>query len=150
MPYGLRGLAYYENGDYDSAIADHTEAMRRASQDDAADYYNRGLAYYENGGYEEAIADYTEAIRLDPRDVEAHRELGKTYEALGKLDEAAADYEEFNNLTNSGKTEGNEEETDNDKDQVVVDTVDMLRGMMPDDEFEKMKERVIRNKYRSQ
>ena len=130
-------------GDYEGIIANSTEVIRIYPQDGDA-YRDRGLAYDQKGDYEAAISDYTEAIRLEPQDAEAYRERGRAYEALGKLDEAAADYEQFNDLTNNEKIEDSEEETDNDKDQVIVDTVDMLRGMMSDEEFEKFKEDTVR------
>ncbi len=56
-----------DNGDYEKAIVDCTEAIRFDPQNAEA-YYNRGLAWTEKRENDKAIIDCTEAIRLDPQD----------------------------------------------------------------------------------
>ncbi|MDA9968356.1 tetratricopeptide repeat protein [Salibacteraceae bacterium] len=69
-------------GEYKSAIADFTTAIR-LDPDDASAYYNRGLAYDDLGEYKSAIADYTTAIRLDPDFASAYYNRGIAKENAG-------------------------------------------------------------------
>jgi tetratricopeptide (TPR) repeat protein len=87
------GEAAYDNGDWDKAIADLTEAIR-LDPNDAIAYYNRGILYYKKNDCDSAIADYTEAIRLDPNDVCAYNNRGNVYNENGDWDKAIADYTE--------------------------------------------------------
>jgi hypothetical protein len=59
------GKAYYDQEDYDRAIADYTEAIRM-KPGYAPAYVGRGNAYSKKGDYDRAIADYTQEIGLDP------------------------------------------------------------------------------------
>lgn len=61
--YGMRAVAYYRNGDLNSAIADFGVAVRLSPT--AATYSNRGLAHLKKQDYDNAIADFAEAVRLD-------------------------------------------------------------------------------------
>jgi len=67
--YLKRGAAYYEKGEYDSAIADYTKAME-LDPNLAEAYGNRGNAYAELDQLEQANKDYDEAIRLDPENAD--------------------------------------------------------------------------------
>ena len=49
---------------------------------------------YDDGQYESAIEGLRRAIELDPRYMKAHDNLGLSYEALGRFDEARRAYEE--------------------------------------------------------
>jgi tetratricopeptide (TPR) repeat protein len=60
-----RGNAAADRKDYDTAIAEFTEAIRLDPQAEGA-YHNRANAYADKGEYARAIADYNEAIRLAP------------------------------------------------------------------------------------
>ncbi len=79
--YVTRGLAYYEQGQYEQAIADYDRAID-LNPDYALAYYNRGLAYKQQGQYERAIADFERCLELstDPtfreRAEQILRELG--------------------------------------------------------------------------
>jgi tetratricopeptide (TPR) repeat protein len=89
-------------GDFDRAIADHTEALRRNPKAALA-YFNRGGAYRRKGDLNQAIADYTKALDvLDPSEPVAtvHKAVflstrGKAYQAAKKLDAAIADFTEM-------------------------------------------------------
>src|SRR6185503_12769589 len=61
VAYYNRGLAYYDKGDDDRAIADYNEAIRLDPKYAQA-LFNRGNAYYQKGDDDRAIADYNEAI----------------------------------------------------------------------------------------
>jgi tetratricopeptide (TPR) repeat protein len=85
------GKTLHSRGDYVTAIADYTEAIR-LNPNDAATYNNRGNAYYSKGDYYQAIADYTQAIRLNPNDAAAYNNRGNAYANKGDYYQAIADY----------------------------------------------------------
>jgi tetratricopeptide (TPR) repeat protein len=91
VDYFQRGVDHLNNGEYDLAIQDFTEAIRR-NQNNAAAYGNRGLAYRMKGEYDLAIRDYTEVIRLDPKNAKAYGDRGLAYLKKGKYDLAIRDY----------------------------------------------------------
>ena len=53
----IRGNMYFENNDYNRAIIEYTEAIRRNPNYVEA-YNNRGVVYTINGDYDRAIADW--------------------------------------------------------------------------------------------
>src|SRR6516162_6773257 len=54
-----------DRGDYDQAITEFDEVIRR-NPEIAVAYNNRGLAHYKKGELDNAITDYNAAIRLNP------------------------------------------------------------------------------------
>jgi tetratricopeptide (TPR) repeat protein len=64
--------------EYDSSIADYSEAIRLDPEFQVA-YNQRGCAYYFSGDFDRAIADFTVDCRLGPHDLVGH------YNRLGKL-----------------------------------------------------------------
>lgn len=64
--FHLRGVAYLAHQDYDKAIADFSESLRRTSRNPGA-LNNRGQANYLRGDYRPAIADFSAAILMDPK-----------------------------------------------------------------------------------
>jgi tetratricopeptide (TPR) repeat protein len=58
-----------------------------------------GDAYYYARQYERSILYYGKAIELDPRFDGAHTDLARSLEALGRFDEARAQYEEGRRLS---------------------------------------------------
>jgi TolA-binding protein len=71
MTYYEQGNAYMDEGEFDKAIANYTQAIRLKS-DYVEAYYVRGLAYYSNGAYDSAIADLTQVNRSNPDFAEAY------------------------------------------------------------------------------
>ena len=88
-----RGIAYYEQGQYDRAIRDFDEAIRLDAGYVHA-WNNRGLTYSNKGQYDRAIRDLDEAIRLDPGHVPAWHNRGAAYYNKGDYDQAIRDFDE--------------------------------------------------------
>ena len=93
IAYYSRGLAYYDKGDDDRAIAEFNEAIRLDPKFAYA-YSSRGLAYDHKGDLGHADPDYNEAIRLDPKYAQAYFNRGNAYYQKGDDDRAIADYSE--------------------------------------------------------
>lgn len=89
-----KGYVLAENGDYQTAIANYTEAIR-LNPDYALAYNNRGFAHHNLGNSQRAIADYTRSIELDnPEPYLAHYNRGIVYAENGQHDAAIADFTE--------------------------------------------------------
>lgn len=69
--YFVAGLSFAEQGRYQEAVAEYSEAIR-LDPGNALAYNNRGLAYVRLGQYQRAIEDYAEAVRVDPGDADAY------------------------------------------------------------------------------
>ena len=72
------GKAYYEEKDYDSALAYFASAIERNPRK-AEYHYWKGMAFHKKKDYSEAIAAYTEAIRLEPDNAKAYAYRGGAY-----------------------------------------------------------------------
>jgi tetratricopeptide (TPR) repeat protein len=109
-----RGNEYYENGDYDRAIADYTSALsllnypRQVSgTENLQPFYvlleNRAFAYINKNDYDRAIENYTALVEL-PWDVGYNEYFlfsrGMLYFDKGDYDRAIADY---SSLIDEGK-----------------------------------------------
>jgi tetratricopeptide (TPR) repeat protein len=93
--YNLRGSAYYDNGEYDIAIADFNDALRMGATGDVGIiYHNRGNAYRAKGDYTKAIADYDASIQKGPKSAFSYQNRGASKQALGDIDGALADINE--------------------------------------------------------
>lgn len=74
VAYGLIGVAYYDMGRYDLALANFTKAIELAGPDTKSiDYLRRGVAYEASGERDKAIADYRTALKLNPDDEDAKK-----------------------------------------------------------------------------
>jgi Flp pilus assembly protein TadD len=63
-----------------------------ANRGRARELLDKGKEFYRNDQDQEAVGSFEEAVKLDPDLAEAHFRLGLGYEALGKSDEAEAEY----------------------------------------------------------
>jgi len=88
-----RGLQALGKKEYDTAIADFTEAIR-INPNSAVAYYNRGRAYQDKGDNDRSISDLDQAIRLDPNYVSAYIRRGIAYYNKKDYDRAIADYDQ--------------------------------------------------------
>ncbi len=91
--YRIRASAQEKKGDYESAIADYSEAIRLDPKH-APYYLARGNAQEKKGDYESAIADYSKAIRLDPKHAPYYCARGNAQDYKGDYESAIADYSE--------------------------------------------------------
>jgi len=66
--YHLRGVAYLAHQQYDKAITDFSESLRRAPKNSGA-LNNRGKAYYLKANYAASINDFNQAIAIDSKSV---------------------------------------------------------------------------------
>lgn len=88
-----RGIAYSNKEQYDRAIADFDEAIRRNPQY-GNPYVSRGLAWKRKQEFDRALADFGEAIRVDPNLVVAFVDRGNLLSNQGEFDRAIADFTE--------------------------------------------------------
>ncbi|MEG3440421.1 toll/interleukin-1 receptor domain-containing protein, partial [Pannus brasiliensis CCIBt3594] len=87
-----RGLAKYNSGDYQGAIADFDRAIQ-LQPDYANAYYNRGRAKYKSEDKQGAIADNDRAIQLQPDLAGAYNTRGVAKYDSGDYPGALADYD---------------------------------------------------------
>ncbi|MCC6781057.1 MAG: tetratricopeptide repeat protein [Hyphomicrobiales bacterium] len=91
LTQGMREEGAADQGVYDLAIRDFSEAIRLAPSETTG-YGLRADAYAEKGDLDRAIADYTEAIRLDPSSAQHLRDRGKAYLGKREYDAAIRDF----------------------------------------------------------
>jgi tetratricopeptide (TPR) repeat protein len=63
-------------------------AVTRVILSDAPAPKQRGIASFKRSAWEEALADFDRALEESPRDAELHNYRARTFEALGRLEEA--------------------------------------------------------------
>jgi tetratricopeptide (TPR) repeat protein len=90
-PYQKRGYCYFKTGDFDRAIVDLTEAIKRRPKIET-NYITRGQCFGEKGNTDKEMADYTKAIELAPNEVAAFLARSTAYERHGDASKAIADY----------------------------------------------------------
>ena len=76
--YYNRGVDYYNQKQYESAIQCYTKAIE-LNPNFAMAYNNRGAVYNELKQYERAIQDYDKAIELNPNLATAYTNCGTAY-----------------------------------------------------------------------
>jgi len=70
----VRGNAYYERADYDSAIAQYDSLVAMGASG-ATLYYNMGNAYFKRGAIGRAVLNWDRANRITPRDGDVRKNL---------------------------------------------------------------------------
>ncbi|MEE9199653.1 MAG: tetratricopeptide repeat protein [Dehalococcoidia bacterium] len=88
----FRGIDFGDDGEYELAIQDFTEAIQLNPKLVRA-YYNRGITLNRMQRYRDAIKDFTIAIVLDPDYSPAYANRALSYTLIGKDAEAGADIE---------------------------------------------------------
>ena len=90
--YNRRGVAYFNNGDYDHALADLSKRIELDSKNPEA-YNNRGIVYDHKGDYTPALLDFNKAIALDPKYFGAYFNRGNVWFDKQNYPRALKDYE---------------------------------------------------------
>lgn len=91
VDYFARGAAFRGLGQYEKALADYDEALKR-KPDFPEVQMNKGMVYWHKGDYANAIPLFTAAIKLDPSFVGALANRGAAYRKKGDINSAIADY----------------------------------------------------------
>lgn len=86
-----RGIAYYEEEQYQEAITDFNQALKLEPRSALA-YFYRGVCQMELNEYREAIKSFALAISLDPRPSNALLNRGLCYQKIERYDKAILDY----------------------------------------------------------
>ena len=91
------GLAYEGLGKTEEAVAAYRNAVvldTAAPSRSLGPYLNLGTLLAENARASEALPYLEQAAQIAPSDARAHRELGKAYLALNRLDDATRETRE--------------------------------------------------------
>ena len=88
----VRAGIYWEWGEYKNALADMDECLKYSDRHLLGEYYrNRGGVLRKLNLYDRAIYDFVVALEINPRAVEAVRDMGRTYMDMGE-DAIALEY----------------------------------------------------------
>ena len=85
------GCDYFLMEDYGAAEQWLTKSVERNPGDALAQYF-LGRAKYNLKRFDEAVRAFTECLKLDSQNIKAADNLGLSYEALGKTEDAEASY----------------------------------------------------------
>ena len=86
-----QGLAKFQLGQYQDAIADFDQAIQ-LQPDNADAYYNRGLAKLHLEQFEATILDYDRAVQLQPDNANAYYNRGLAKFHLERYEDAVDDF----------------------------------------------------------
>jgi len=89
--YFESGNAYYDQGEYEKAIAEYDQAIQ-LNPYSAEAYTNRGNAYYNIGDLDRANSDFDKAIQLNPNIAETYCNSARAHVLQGALPLAIEDY----------------------------------------------------------
>ncbi len=92
LAYINRGVAHFNRGEFDLAIADASNAIGYDQKFSYA-YYNRGLAYRMKGEFGPAIADFDKAIEINPSFAYSYFNRGLAHRGNGEFGLAIADFQ---------------------------------------------------------
>ena len=82
--------AFMQKNDWQKAIADYTDIIKRAPNDAGA-RERRGFAYRNLKQYDKAIEDFNVLIKMSPKDIEAYRRRAYAYSLAGQDNKAIED-----------------------------------------------------------
>ncbi|HSV30871.1 MAG TPA: tetratricopeptide repeat protein [Atribacteraceae bacterium] len=87
----LRGLFYFEQGEYQKAIDDFTRVIA-LNPSSFRSFYRRGLCQAEQGEYQKAIDDFSRTIGLNPGYFQAFYRRGSLWLEVKEHEQASADF----------------------------------------------------------
>lgn len=90
--YQFRGAAYFDQNQFQKALADFNYAVQEAPYNDAA-YWGRGKIHLALNDPNWAIVQFSHALELDPHNPTYYEDRARAYERLGQIANAAADRE---------------------------------------------------------
>jgi tetratricopeptide (TPR) repeat protein len=99
--YLMRGTEFFADKNYDLAIEDFTEAIKKkpsyieALIERGNAYMARSVAFLSRSDREKGFNDYKEAIKLNPNSIEAHFNLAVACYQLNNFDDAISEYNEI-------------------------------------------------------
>ena len=79
--YYQRGHTAYQRQDYEQAVVNFTQAIKKNPQS-AKSYIDLANSQYNLNNYEAALANYNQALKLDPQEVKAYVNRGNAYYML--------------------------------------------------------------------
>jgi tetratricopeptide (TPR) repeat protein len=91
-PVYMKGVYYADMKQYDKAIAEFDEVIRRDWKMTDA-YIEKGIILYERKQYDEALKVFNMTITVSNTDADGYYWLGRTYEATGKIQDAITNYQ---------------------------------------------------------
>ena len=95
----LRGLYFYDQGEFESAVRDLTQAILLRA-DGPGVWFDRGLAYSRQENGDQALSDYTKAICIDPSCSDAYYQRALIRRRMGEYGRALEDLSSAIELTN--------------------------------------------------
>jgi tetratricopeptide (TPR) repeat protein len=91
-PIYMKGVYYADMKQYDSALVQFDEVIRRDWKMTDA-YIEKGIILYERKKYDEALKVFNMTVTVSNTDADGYYWLGRTYEATGKIQDAITNYE---------------------------------------------------------
>jgi Flp pilus assembly protein TadD len=88
--YTEKGIASCEAGNFDQALQNFNEALKK-KPNDAALYDLRGMVYRCKGMNDKAIQDFNKAMELDPKFAKAYRNRAMVHYDLGDFAKSLED-----------------------------------------------------------
>jgi tetratricopeptide (TPR) repeat protein len=89
--YYQRGVAACNNGEWNKAIINLSEAIR-INPTNLSAFHCRGAAYAMSGDFKAAATDFKKVIRFEPTNAPAYLDLGSAYRGLHEWNKAIAAY----------------------------------------------------------
>jgi tetratricopeptide (TPR) repeat protein len=91
-PVFMKGVYYADQKQYDSALKQFNECIRRDWKMTDA-YIEKGIILYERKEYDEALKVFKMTVTVSNTDADGYYWLGRCYEAKGKIEDAIENYE---------------------------------------------------------
>ena len=99
-PVFMKGVFYADIKQYDSAVSQFDEVIRRDWKMTDA-YIEKGIIMYERKQYDEALKVFNMAVTVSNTDADGYYWLGRCYEAMGNIEEAITNYGRAVSLDNT-------------------------------------------------